>query len=102
MRLDGEFDASALRAARTRVALTQHELAVAVGVGGGERVSLWELGVAVPRPELVARLCDVLDVAPEVLVPGGGRSLRVLRLRAGLSAGRLARAAHVSLPAYKR
>ena len=46
------MDPGALRAARERAGLTQHQLARLVGVAGGERVSRWELGTSEPRPEI--------------------------------------------------
>ena len=47
------IDPSALRTARESAGLTQHELARLVGAAGGERVSRWELGASVPRPDFL-------------------------------------------------
>ena len=71
---------AALRAARERAGLTQHQLARLVGVAGGERVSRWELGTSEPRPEILVRLAKVLDVeAMDLLDVEAGVNLRALR-----------------------
>jgi transcriptional regulator with XRE-family HTH domain len=99
------IDGAALRAARMRAGLTQHELAHEVGVVGGERVSMWERGTARPRsPELlhaVARTVGV-PVTALLLAPDGGPSLRWLRFAAGLSVDDVAQAVHVSVASLKR
>ncbi|WP_425577343.1 helix-turn-helix domain-containing protein [Nocardioides endophyticus] len=51
------LDPSVLRAAREEAGLTQHELARLVGVAGGERISRWELGASVPRPDFLGQAC---------------------------------------------
>ncbi|NMR21476.1 helix-turn-helix transcriptional regulator [Cellulomonas fimi] len=99
------IDGAALRAARVRAGLTQHQLAHEVGVVGGERVSMWERGEARPRsPQLLHAVARVLGVPATVLLlaPDGGSSLRWLRFAAGLSVDELARAAHVSMATLKR
>ena len=99
------FDAAALRAARERAGLTQHQLARLVDVAGGERVSRWELGLSVPRPQMVKRLAQALQVDPGQLVPevaGSMPTLRALRVRAGLSAQQVASDVHVSVATYLR
>jgi len=99
-RLDGQ----ALRRARRAAGLTQHELARRVGVAGGERVSRWELGTSSPRPDVLRRVADVLDVRvvalwlPEPSSP----DLRSLRAAAGLSMDELARRVHVSKTTVSR
>ena len=80
-------DPRALRAARLRIGLTQHELAREVRVAGGERISLWELGKSSPHPSVVHRLAAALRVGVEdLLQPSIGEpDLRELRTTAGLS-----------------
>ncbi len=94
----------ALRRARHRAGLTQHELARIIGVAGGERVSRWELGSSTPRPGLLQRLAEALDVPlRDLLAPAGEPpDLRRLRAAAGLSAREVADRAHMSLPTLKR
>lgn len=98
------FDGAALRAARLRRGLTQHQLAQQLGVAGGERVSRWELGATRPRAATIARLAVLLDVGVDELVPAGGvdSGLRALRTRTGLTAAELAEAAHVSISSVQR
>ena len=95
---------AALRDARIAAGLTQHQLARAVGVAGGERVSRWELGTSAPRLHLVRRLATVLDVSAEQLLtsPSGPLGLRELRVAAGVSAQELAGRAQVSVPTVVR
>ena len=95
---------AALRDARIAAGLTQHQLARAVGVAGGERVSRWELGTSAPRLHLVRRLATVLDVPAEQLLasPSGPLGLRELRVAAGVSAQELAGRAQVSVPTVVR
>jgi transcriptional regulator with XRE-family HTH domain len=97
-------DPEALRAARERAGLTQHELARRIGVAGGERISRWELGTSEPRPELLARLGLVLETAPRSLLrlDGGSIDLRALRFAAGVSVAVLAGSADISKPTYLR
>ena len=83
--------------------LTQHELARLIDVAGGERISRWELGSSAPRPEMVHRLAQILNVgAADLLEAGGPADLRRLRTCAGLSARTLAARAHMSVPTYVR
>lgn len=95
-------DPTALRAARERLGLTQHQLARLVGVAGGERVSRWELGLDEPRPDLLVCLARVLESPPADLLIGARRDLRKLRYCAGLSSPELAAAVHVSTRTYSR
>jgi transcriptional regulator with XRE-family HTH domain len=97
-------DPAALRAARERAGLTQHQLARLVGVAGGERVSRWEAGVSEPRPELLVRVARILEVPAIRLIDvlDGAPDLRALRFAAGLSAATTAARAHVSKPTYVR
>jgi transcriptional regulator with XRE-family HTH domain len=96
-------DAVALRDARLRMGLTQHELARLIDVAGGERISRWELGRSAPRPEILRRLAQALNVdAADLLDVGGPADLRRLRTAAGLSARTLAARAHMSVPTYVR
>ena len=97
-------DAKALRAARGRAGLTQHELARLIGVAGGERVSRWERGASEPRPEVLHRIAAVLKMNTEDLLKpsDGGADLRRLRVLAGISARQVAERCHMSLPTYAR
>lgn len=95
-------DPTALRAARQRLGLTQHELARLVGVAGGERISRWELGLDEPRPDLLLRLASVLELPPVDLLGEARRDLRKLRFSSGLSSPELAAAVHVSTRSYAR
>jgi transcriptional regulator with XRE-family HTH domain len=97
-----DVDPTALRAARERLGLTQHQLARLVGVAGGERISRWELGLDEPRPDLLVRLARVLDSPPADLLNGARHDLRGLRYCAGLSSTELAAAVHVSTRTYAR
>ncbi|MGV8968303.1 MAG: helix-turn-helix domain-containing protein [Cellulomonas sp.] len=99
------IDGAALRAARIRAGLTQHELAHEVGVVGGERVSMWERGEARPRsPQLLHAVGRALGVPVTALLvaPDGGPGLRWLRFAAGLSVEELAQAVHLSAASLKR
>lgn len=88
----------ALKAARERAGLTQQELARLVGVAGGERVSMWELGTATPRVETLARLAAVLGLEIRTLLPRerDPSDFRRLRLLAGLTTTTLARRSDTS------
>jgi transcriptional regulator with XRE-family HTH domain len=95
-------DPSALRAAREKAGLTQHELARLVGAAGGERVSRWELGTSVPRPDFLVKLARALDVPALRLIrlDGEGPDLRALRLQAGLTVPELVGRTNLSAPTY--
>ena len=101
--MESGVDPVALRDARLRMGLTQHELARLIDVAGGERISRWELGSSAPRPEILRRLAQALNVdAADLLDAGGPADLRRLRTAAGLSARTLAARAHMSVPTYVR
>jgi transcriptional regulator with XRE-family HTH domain len=102
--MESGVDPEALRVARVRAGLTQHELARLIGVAGGERISRWELGTSAPRPEMLHRIAGALNVgAADLLEPAGAPAdLRRLRISAGLSARTLAAGAHMSAPTYVR
>ena len=103
MRVESSVDPGALRDARLRMGLTQHELARLIDVAGGERISRWELGSSAPRPEMLRRLAQALNVdVLDLLDAGGPADLRRLRTAAGLSARTLAARAHLSAPTYIR
>ncbi len=85
----GVFDPDGLRTAWERAGLTRHELASLVGVAGGERVSRWERGASVPRPETIAVLCEVLAVNSTQLLVGVSDA-RALRLERGLTVDEMA------------
>ncbi|MDO9495688.1 MAG: helix-turn-helix transcriptional regulator [Nocardioides sp.] len=95
-------DPSELRAAREKAGLTQHELARLVGAAGGERISRWELGTSVPRPDFLVKLARALDIPALRLVRHDGAipDLRALRLQAGLTVPDLAAAVNVAPPTY--
>lgn len=97
-------DPAALRAARLRAGLTQHQLARLIGVAGGERVSRWELGTSVPRPETLRRIAVTLQVGLADLLHATSQAsnLHALRVRAGLSLGELAERVHVSKATLSR
>ena len=101
---DPRLDVAALRGARVRAGLTQHELARLVGVAGGERVSRWELGTSSPRPEILRRIAATLDVSLADLVVAGAEpaDLRGLRVATGLSMEELATRVHVSKATLSR
>lgn len=95
-------DPSALRAARERAGLTQHELARVVGAAGGERISRWELGTSVPRPDFLVKLAKARDMPTVRLIrlDGDVPDLKAPRLQAGLTVPTLAAAANVAVPTY--
>lgn len=95
-------DPSALRAARERAGLTQHELARVVGAAGGERISRWELGTSAPRPDFLVKLAKALDMPTVRLIrlDGDVPDLKALRLQAGLTVPAMAAAANVAVPTY--
>lgn len=98
-------DPNAIRAARERAGLTQHELARLVGAAGGERVSRWERGTSEPRPDFVVKLARALKLDAVELLDLGTQSspdLRALRILAGLSVRDAAARVYVSQPNYKR
>jgi len=101
---DPRLDVAALRTARVRAGLTQHELARLVGVAGGERVSRWELGTSSPRPEILRRIAAALDFSLADLFVAGAElaDLRGLRVAAGLSMEELATRVHVSKATLSR
>lgn len=94
-------DPAALRRARVQAGLTQHELARRVGVAGGERISKWELGTAVPRAEFVHRLARELGTEVTALM-GKERvgDLRWMRTARGLSAREVAERAQMGRTTY--
>lgn len=99
------IDPRALRDARVRANLTQHDAARRVGVAGGERISRWELGTSEPRPSVLRRLAEVYGVGVDDLLTVEARQrldVRRLRLRAGLSVRELAEASHMSVASLKR
>ncbi len=99
------IDGAALRAAREKAGLTQHQLARRVGIAGGERISLWEKGAARPRsPRVLHALARSLgvDATSLLVLPPDGPTLRWLRFAAGLSVAEAAAACHTSVAALKR
>lgn len=100
----GQFQRGALRRARLDAGLTQSDLARRLGVAGGERVSRWELGLSIPRPNTVLRAAEVLGVDIGDLLSGEGArpELRSLRRSLGLSLNDLAREVHVSKSTISR
>lgn len=90
-----DVEPQALVAAREAAGLTQHELAIAIGVSGGAMVSKWERGSQQPRPELLYRLAGALRVEVVDLQPQAVRDdpdLRALRVRLGVSRATMSRA----------
>ena len=97
------LDPVILRAARIRRGMTQSEVARAVGVAGGERVSKWELGTASPSASVRVRLARILELEVEELLPSlGAAGLRRLRVEAGLTVRELAARGGVSVATIKR
>lgn len=81
-----------MRAARIRARLTQHDLAVKLGLSGGALVSKWEHGTHAPRADLMYPLAHALGVEITDLLPAsavGAPNLRDLRVAASLSVRRL-------------
>ena len=103
-RVEPAVDPQALRAARVRVGLTQHELARLIGVAGGERVSRWELGTSAPRTSVLPLLATALGVPPgDLLAPNSDEhGLRRMRVLAGLTPRQLADLVHVSVASIQR
>lgn len=97
-------DPHAIRRARESAGLTQHQLAHAIGMAGGERISKWELGTATPRLEILARLAHALGVDIETLLTPGSKLTGMASLRANraLSVSEAARLCHVSVATYER
>ncbi len=97
------FSGARLSAARVAAGLSQSQFGDLLGVDQS-RVSSWERGVAVPRPEQIPRMAqlvgldalDFLDVDQEAL------SLADLRLAAGLSREELAKAGGLDVAKYRR
>lgn len=97
------FDPVILRAARIRRGMTQSEVARAVGVAGGERVSKWELGAASPSASVRVRLARALGLELGDLLPSTDVvDLRRLRVEAGLTVRELAARGGVSVATIKR
>lgn len=73
-------------------------------MAGGERIARWERGASEPRPDLLLRLAEILDLVPRDLVriEGDHPDLRALRLYVGLSSAELVTRAHLSRPTYLR
>lgn len=103
--MTASVDPAALRAARQRAGLTQGQVARALGLAGGEVVSVWERGAFAPRSvALLRQLADVLGVAVvDLLRRDEGKSdLRYLRLAAGLESTDVAEQLHVAVSTYRR
>ena len=96
------IDPLALREARERAGLTQHELARLIGVAGGERISRWELGTSQPRPDILMKLARTLDIATRRLIHLDGEvpDLKALRLQAGLTVPELVARTNLTAPTY--
>lgn len=94
---------AAVRRARSRRGLTQHQLARIVEIAGGDRVSGWERESTQPRARIIPDLARALGVDPlELLSLPNGVDLRALRLVAGRTAPELALAVNVSVHTYLR
>ena len=94
-----------LRAAREKAGLSQNDLARRLGMSSGQRISLWERGLARPRtPELLHAAASAVGVSAVSLLvpPGDGLTLRWLRFAAGVSVAELAEAVHASIATVKR
>ena len=98
-------DPAALRAARQKAGLTQAQLARALGLAGGEAVSVWERGAFEPKTAAqLHQLADVLNVPVADLLrrDDGKADLRYLRLVAGLESAAVADQLHVAVSTYHR
>lgn len=94
-----------LRAAREDAGLSQNELARRLGMTSGQRISLWERGLARPRtPELLHAAARAVGVPVRSLLvpPPDGLTLRWLRFAAGVGVPALADAVHVSAVTVSR
>lgn len=103
--MTASVDPAALRVARQKAGLTQGQVARALGLAGGEAVSVWERGAFEPKTAaLLHRLADVLDVTVASLLrlDDGKIDLRYLRLNAGLESAAVAQQLHVSVATYRR
>lgn len=103
--MTASLDPAALRDARQRAGLTQGQVARALGLAGGETVSVWERGAFEPNTAaLLHRLAGVLAVSvPELLRRDDGKiDLRYLRLVAGLESADVADRLHVAVSTYRR
>ncbi|MGY2877177.1 transcriptional regulator with XRE-family HTH domain [Marmoricola sp. URHA0025 HA25] len=99
------LDPAALREARQKAGLTQGQVARALGLAGGEAVSVWERGAFEPKSAaLLHRLAEVLGATvPELLrCDDGNPDLRYLRLVAGLESADVADQLHVAVSTYRR
>lgn len=95
----------AIRTARLRAGLTQQQVAVRLGIGGGgERISRWESGLTVPRLDMVARLASALSVPIADLMDQGVqlRGLERLRAESGLTVREVAAHCGISVGTYER
>lgn len=102
--MTASVDPAALRAARNKVGLTQHQVARVLEVAGGEAVARWERGASEPKPVTLRRLAELLEVAPGDLLhrDDGKTDLRYLRLAACLESAAVAARLHVSVATYLR
>lgn len=102
--MTSSVDPAALRAARQKAGLTQHQVARRLDVAGGEAVARWERGASEPKPATLRRLADVLGVAAGDLLQRDGDKvdLRYLRLAAGLDSSAVAAEMHVTMNTYLR
>lgn len=102
--MTSSVDPAALRAARRKAGLTQHQVARRLDVAGGEAVARWERGASEPKPPTLRRLADVLGITPGELLQRDGDKvdLRYLRLAAGLESAAVAGELHVTMNTYLR
>lgn len=103
--MTASVDPAALRAARQKAGLTQGQVARALGLAGGEAVSVWERGAFEPKTAAqLHRLAEVIGVPVAELLrrDGGKMDLRYLRLVAGLESADVADQLHVALSTYRR
>lgn len=96
-----------LKEARLRAGMTQHDLAIKVGLraGGSSKISMYESGRTQPHtPSRLSSLADAvgLDIRDLLVMPAGGPGLRWLRFAAGLEPADLAAAAGVTPATIRR
>jgi transcriptional regulator with XRE-family HTH domain len=75
---------NSLRRHRKAAGLRQHEVAHALGLNGCERISKWENGAAIPKPNSLMRLASLYRVSPQELFGEMYSLLRLPPVLAGL------------------
>jgi DNA-binding XRE family transcriptional regulator len=58
-----------VKALRKSACLRQQDLAVELGIAAFDRISRWEMGLAYPSVQHLARLMQIFNVQPEEIYP---------------------------------